>query len=132
MPSDNDLSKELLRQNGIESGKISEQDRIKIYQLMAKDKVRLKRMKWATGISAGLLLVSFIMVLVSDALWARGHPGFDEDFLSIFSTVTFILFLWCAGSLAGKTWLAGKHRSQAIEARLAGIEEQLKRVTKNH
>jgi H+/gluconate symporter-like permease len=134
MPTNDDLSKELLGQNGIKSDGMSEQDREKIYQLLGKDKVRLKRIRWAFGITAGLVLISFIMVIVSQVLRSRGvdvHRTFGTDFVDI-GNILFLLFLSCAVALSVMRRRGREHRNQLMEARLASIEEQLKRLAEKH
>ena len=46
MKKDNKLGKNLLKQNGIEPGKISEDDLKKFHREVEKERSRIKRMKW--------------------------------------------------------------------------------------
>lgn len=134
MPSNTDLSKELLTQNGIRSDETSEEDRKRIYELIAKDKVRLKRIRWATGTTGALALVGFIMAAVGEALRSRAvdiDHTLGTDFIDIANLVT-VLFLCCAVGLSVTRRRGREHRNQLMEARLASIEDQLKRLAEKH
>jgi len=135
MPTNNDLSKELLRQNGIKSDGMSEQDREKIYQLLSKDKIHLKRIRWATAITAGLTLIGVVTVMVGEALRSRGvdlDRVLGTDFLDLWCNGLFVLFLSCAVALSVMRRRGREHRNQLMEARLASIDEQLKRLAEKH
>ena len=71
MADDKKLREELLKQNGIVPGRIPLREREQIWQMIAKDKARVRRMKWAAIITWLLVPLLLIVGGIAETLGAN-------------------------------------------------------------
>lgn len=62
MENDKKFAKELLEQNGIQFGKLSDTEREGLRSMIAREKARVRRMKWAVILSWVLVAVAFVVM----------------------------------------------------------------------
>ena len=123
MADNRDLGKELLKSNGIEFGKISPEERQKFDRLVARDKVRVQRMKWATGIAWGLLVICVMLA----ALHISISPLFEWAEFAVF--IVGFLF-WIAVVFTISLYIRSRVASnRQIQSTLMQIQEQLERLS---
>ena len=80
MENDNDkkLGDELLKQNGIQAGTLSDDDRKKLHESIALGKKRVRRLKWVVVISWGLILLIYLLFIpLSFLIGAERQDSFD-------------------------------------------------------
>jgi hypothetical protein len=135
MTTEKQLRDELLKQNGVGTQKAEElRDRI-----LAKDEAQVRRMKWVAGIAWVVFLISFLLAALLE--FARRHPilGLRTDeamalfpeyswFVPMAIIITqglFILAVAMTFSLHVRSRTLTMHQ---IQTRLAGIEEQLRKM----
>jgi hypothetical protein len=133
MPGDNEgIGKELLAENGIECGRLSEDERERVCRMLTRDGARVRRMLRATVI-AWALVVSFYIVFAFSHMHTTNprvlhHPAVIVVFggalwIAVFFTISFFV-----------RWILFLIRSKSasireIQATLGGIEEQLKKLS---
>ena len=123
------LREELLKQNGMVSGRISLAERERICQMLARDQARVRRMKWATIIA--WLLPALSLIVVVAIIGASGASDGD----TIVGGIMIILFFAtpCIAIIFTVFYFIRSRslNSRQIHAKLADIEEQLKRISQN-
>ena len=129
MSRDDPLREALLKQNGIEPATAADQSLAKLRAQIARQARQVRRMKWATAISWGLLAAGFLVMCASLPLGA-GLRNWD----SLAAATGFILWmgLWPISIFLTVSWLIRWHSlgQRRIMAGLAEIQEQLDRLTK--
>lgn len=128
MTKDTNLKEELLKQaqsNGIIG---SSADLRSIQKILAKDETRVKRMRLVTKLTWLLVLVSLVVAcavsLFTDA--TRVKPEWVPAFIVAWQGVLIIAVIFSV-SLYVRSRTLTMHQ---IQARLAGIEEQLKKMAR--
>ena len=75
MTDEKDIGEELLKQNGIEPDKLSGNERVRICQLLVRQEVLIRKLKWVAVTSwVGVLLGPLAVMTIIAAL-----PGGDPD-----------------------------------------------------
>jgi hypothetical protein len=128
MTNKKEFRNELLKQNGLAPHGISVEDRQALQRILKRDKARAHRMKWIT-VAAWLLLLAAILI---GAASKRMHEQ-----VGLYAIVAVVPLYWvaivCTISLMVRSWIARNRESQyhhtEIEARLAKVEEELKRLS---
>ncbi len=129
MGDDKRLGEELLKQNGIVPGQVSHGERDAIRRMLARDKARVRRMKWAAIISWLLLPSLFLLAYVVNAL--GGKAAIDTIGGGIMA-VLFIATPYIAIVFTISYFFRSRSlNSRQIHAKLADIEEQLKRISRD-
>jgi membrane protein YdbS with pleckstrin-like domain len=128
MASKKEFRNELLKQNGLEPHGISAEDRQALQRILKRDRARARRMKWITAAAWALLLVAILIGGVSKRM--------QEDFgdYAIVAVLSLrLVAIVCTISLVVRSWIARNREFQfhhtEIEARLARVEEELKRLS---
>ncbi len=125
MSEEKRLSEELLKQNGIKPGKISHDERERIQRLIARDKARLSRTKWAAIISWLLIpLPSLVFVAVSPL----GLPPGALKTIFAYSAILFCVAIFFTTSYFSPSRSLTLHQ---MLASLSNIEEMLRRMSKD-
>ena len=122
MADNKDLGKELLKSNGMEFGKISNEERQTLQRLVATDKARVRRMKWATGIAWGLVVICCIV----GGLWERANPGRPVGLWVVLLRALLVIAIVFTISLLVRSRAASNRQ---IQSTLMGIQEQLDRLS---
>ena len=129
MTNHNELCNELLKQNGMQADSIVGPDRVRLEQLVARESIRVRRMKWATGISWGLVALVWGVGGVVESFQRLGGLFSSEDPRLLETTLAVILShglipiaVICTISLYLRSRTA---TTRQIQLRLANIEEQL-------
>ncbi len=122
MADNKDLGKELLKSNGMEFGKISNEERQTLQRLVATDKARVRRMKWATGIAWGLVVICFIV----GGLWERANPGRPVGLWVVLIKALLVIAIVFTISLLVRSRAASNRQ---IQSTLMQIQEQLERLS---
>ncbi len=139
MKGDNQFANELLRQNTAESGQASERAREELRLMIAKEKVRLKRLKWVALISWALVLFSRAVLLVTTAIVSADH-GWDLGQMLAFALAlpkgieVMVFYLVLLTAVVATILLFIKSRSLAmrqIQARLADVEERVRQLSQS-
>ena len=124
MTNDKNLDEQLLRQNGIEPDRLSDEDHNNIQKMIATDKMRLKRLKRMTIIA----WISTIICIIMYYTLAFNLPTFNLTL----GTVPHTILLWIAVACTILLYIRSRSANmRQLQARLANIEEQLKRLSKN-
>ena len=127
MNNENNLGEELLKQNGMESGTLSDEDRRKLNRRIALEKKRFRRMKWFTIVSWVLVGISFILLFAFRSHYLKVLPGglvVDvHNALALFATICTIL-------MAIRYFRLRAANMQQIQTTLADIQNQLKSLAK--
>ncbi len=136
MKEDNKLAKGLLKQNGIEAGKISQEALEKIHREVAKERSRVKRMKWIVI----TLLAVWLTPFVAGAIWVLLHgqeldtpPQWGFNIGVIYRMFTYVLLACVIIYLRHWYRLKTKINSATqshIQEHLANIEAQLRELAK--
>lgn len=132
MRHDKNLSEELLRQNGIEAGKIPDAERKELQQMIAKDQAAVRRMKWATIVSWVLVPVVFIAALIFEASFSRSRVNLYER-LPIIEVGIIVCYTQIIIAIVLTVSFFVRSRSASlrqIQASLSDIQQQLERVAK--
>ena len=127
MVDNKDLGKELLKSNGMEYGKISQEERQKFRRLVARDKTRIQRMKWATVIAWGMLAVLWIYLFLvgQRSVSSRDHDPVSFVWLLLLPCLFLIAILFTVSLyIRHKT---ATHRQ--MQSALMHIQEQLDRLS---
>ncbi len=134
MTDSNDIGKKLLNQNGLGSGTLDDRQRDELRRLVALEKHRVKRMQWATIIAWGLAAIWFVCACIisrfepepSRAVWTDSASAIVLLGLFWIAVVCTISFL-----IRGIIFLTRSRSAtiRQIQATLAGIEEQLKKLS---
>ena len=122
MADNRNLGKELLKSNGMEFGKISQEERQKLQRLLARDKTRVRRMKWATGIAWGSLVICFIVA----ASWELSNPGRPVGLWVVLLRALVWIAIFFTISLLVRSAAASNRR---IQSTLMQIQAQLDRLS---
>jgi len=128
MANKKEFRNELLKQNGLDPHGISAEDRQALRRILKRDRARARRMKWITAAVWALLLAAILIGAVSKRM--QGDIGH-------YTIVAVVSLYWlaivCTISLVVRSWIARNRESQfhhtEIEARLARVEEELKRLS---
>jgi hypothetical protein len=134
MTTRNEFGQELLKVNGIEPDGISSEDRQALHRILARDKARARRMKWATVATWVLVLGAVAGHLVTKVI-SEKNPGFHTltVVLACIMLILFYLALFFTGSYGIRAWIARNRASQVrmteMELRLASIDDRLKRIS---
>ncbi len=123
MTNDKNLDEQLLRQNGIEPDRLSDEDHNNIKKMIATDKVRLKRLKRITIIA----WISTIICIIMYFTLAFNLPTFNLTYGAVPHTILLWIAIGCTILLYIRSRSA--HMRQ-LQASLSNIEEQLKRLSK--
>jgi len=132
MSGDDRFAKELLKQNGGASEQASGKTQEEVGLMIAKEKVRLKRLKWIALIGWALALFSRAALLVTTAIVSADH-GWDLRQMLAFALAlprgieVMVFYVVLLTAVVATILLLIKSRSLAmrrIQARLADIEEQ--------
>ncbi len=121
MADNKDLGKELLKSNGMEFGKISNEERQTLQRLVATDKARVRRMKWATGIAWGLVVI----VMIVGGLWERANPGRPVGLWVVLLRALLVIAIVFTISLLVRSRTASNRQ---IQSSLIRVQEQLDRL----
>jgi len=126
---------ELLKQNGMEPGRLSEEEQKKLHRMVHLEKRRITRMKWATAISWILLALVFLLgrVLESSGLVqslssVSGSKVPPTPYLPVLAYFLLWIAIICTVSLAIRLYRLRGFRQQQILYTLARIEEHLKHL----
>ncbi len=118
MADNKDLGKELLKSNGMEFGKISNEERQTLQRLVATDKARVRRMKWATALAWGLVVICFIV----GGLWERANPERPVGLWVVLIKALLVIAIVFTISLLVRSRAASNRQ---IQSSLMRIQEQL-------
>ena len=129
MTNEKKFRDELLRQNGLQTDALSLEDREALRRILKRDKARARRMKWLTGITWALFLVS----LAGGFLLEKSHIGGGvASYFLVGIPVFYPLAIVCTISFAIRSWIARNREFHfhftEIEARLQRIEEVVKHL----
>jgi len=128
MTNKKEFREELLKENGIEPRGISLEDRQVLQRILKRDRARARRMKWITATVWALLLAAFAIGGVAEKLRSE-QPGYLLGAV----VLLYPLALYCTIALGIRAWIARNREVQfhftEIEARLASVEEELKRLS---
>ena len=133
MRHDKNLSEELLRQNGIEAGKIPDGERKELQQMIAKDKARVRFAKKAMITSWVLVPLCLLVGGVIEVLWPQlaldhGHaPGAIVVFAVMASYVLILVAIVFTISFLVRSRSASLRQ---IQASLSDIQQQLEGLAK--
>ena len=135
MTAEERRGKELLKANGIQPDGLSAEDREALRRILRRDQARARTMKWAAYIAWGALLLFWIgFGAVSGAFSIRTSPGPTPLYVFPIATALFYFALYCTVSYVIRARGARNRESDVhaveIEARLARIEDALKRLSK--
>jgi len=132
MAKENDIKEELLKQMEKSSDRASDANIKSPQQIIVRDAKRVKRLKWITAFSWLLVVICFIAVVF--LAWARDSNvliDIELDWLSSLATilrVMFVIAILFTISLFIRSRTLTMHQ---IQARLANIEEQLKKMPRD-
>ena len=130
MTAEKNIRDELLRQNGSDAQKMQELRE----KILARDEARIARLKKLTIFTWGLVALGLVGALIVHMfLPEAGQPDVRSAIAYDYYSLIFISFLWAATMIAVVLSASLYLRSRALamrqlHARLAGIEEQLKRI----
>lgn len=129
MSPDDPLREGLLKQNGIDPAAAANQTLPKLRAQVAKQHQQVRRMKWATAISWGLLAAGYLVMCASPLLGAGPR---DWDSPAAAAGIILWMGLWPISIfLTVSLLIRWRSLGQArIMARLAEIQEQVERLTK--
>ena len=122
MADNKNLGKKLLKSNGMEFGKVSQEEKQKLKRLVARDKARVQRMKWATGIAWGSVVICFIV----GGLWERANPGGPVGLWVVLLRALLVIAIVFTISLLVRSRAASNRQ---IQSTLMQIQEQLERLS---
>ena len=125
MNKEKKLGEELLKQNGLQPGTVSAQERQRLHQMIAKQRARVRRMKWATIISWSLLAVCYVVEILRELDRLSGAVGeIAKD------AVPLAIVLFPIAILSSVSWFLRSLSlgQRQIQAKLADIEAQLERL----
>ena len=135
MEKDNKLGKNLLKQNGIEPGKVSDEDLKKIHREVTKERSRVKRMKWIILVVLAIWLGSYIICAIMEI--STGRDIVSSRHGSVFFPIVYIgfyLLLLCVAIYFLHKYLLSTKTNSAnqaeIQKHLANIEERLRELNK--
>ena len=124
MADNTNFRKELLQQNGMDSGEISQDEIQKIKRLAARDKTRVTRVKWATGIAWSLLVLCLLMI---PAAWFIRIPDGIEMAILLVPAL-----FWIAVFFTVVLFIRARAAStRQIQSSLVQIQAQLERLSKD-
>jgi len=132
MAKENDIKEELLKQMDSESHEKAETHASSLDEIIAKDRARIKRLKWATVIS--WVLVAFCLIPAAFLEHARRSAALIPSELVVLSTlaVTLRALLLIAVILTISLYIRSRTLTiHQIQARLANIEELLKKMSQD-
>jgi hypothetical protein len=131
MTIEKNLRDELLKQNGAGAQKMQElRDKI-----LARDEARVARLKKLTIFTWGVIVLGLVgALIVRPMLPNGGRPDSPEAFTYQYLSSVFIALMWGLTTIAGVFTISLYIRSRAltmrqIQARLTGIEEQLRKLS---
>lgn len=135
MKPNDEFGRELLRQNGIGTEGLSEEDRRAIERILARDRARTRRMKWVTLI---LWAVFFLLVTIGAVIEKTATPGPELMLLKgYFAVVLIPVFFLAMVSMASgivHAWISRLRGTDArlieIHVRLAQIQRELQHLSK--
>lgn len=125
MNNENDLGEELLKQNGMESGRLSDEDRQKLNRRIALEKKRFRRMVWFTVVSWALVPINF---LVAFLLVSPNGRVREYDFVLVHSALM-VFAVICTISMGIRYFRVKSANMEQIQTTLADIADQLKRLS---
>ena len=130
MSEEKRLSEELLKQNGTKPGEISHDERERIQRLIARDKARLRRTKWAAIIS--WLLLTFLYVLAA-IIGVFGVKLRNSPIGPLEAMVIGTLVIPCIAIYFTISYFLRSRSltSRQMLASLSSIEEMLRRMSKD-
>ena len=136
MAKENDIKEELLKQMEKNSDRASDANIKSPQQIIVRDAKRVKRLKWITAFSWLLVVICFIAVAFLE--WARDSGvliDIELDWLSSLATVLraiFVIAILFTISLCISLFIRSRTLTMhQIQARLANIEEQLKKMSRD-
>ena len=132
MTSEKKMNHELLKQNGLEPGRITCEEQEKLYRMIDLEKKRITRMKWATVLSWILLVVLYVLAAVlsigqtlSSVPSGKVPP---TPYLPVIAIVLWWIAILCTASLVVRIFRLRGFRQQQILETLAKVEEHLKHL----
>ena len=135
MADEGSLGERLLKTNGINAAGISESDRETLRRLLERDRKRMRRMRLLTMIGWGLFAGTWIFaaVVVNAEATVFSHSValfliYAALCLAAIFTISFALRAYLFHVRESNLHLIEIEARLGIEARLAGIEERLKRL----
>jgi hypothetical protein len=131
MVAEKNIRDELLKQNGAGAQKMRElRDKI-----LARDEARVARMKKLTIITWAIIVLGMVAAFILRPILAGGGQSDSQaaSFTYQYLSLVFISLVWCLITIAMVFTISLYVRSRSltlrqVQARLAGIEEQLKRI----
>ncbi len=134
MTNQKEFREEALKANGVQPHGISEEDRKILGYIIRRDKARLRWMKWAIVIFWGLWLLCWLAIATASLTSVGKGVRVDPQLAVILVPPSLLLLaVVCTISYAIRTWVARGRESQyqmaELEARLARMEEAIKRLT---
>ena len=129
MTYEKNLSDELLKRNGTQRGQLSDSTREDLRKLITRDKVLVRRSKWAMIISWTIIVAWLGGGRLLAALWGKDPSGmnFPGIVLVLAMAMPYIAIVCTVSYFIRSRSLT----SRQIQARLANIEEQLLRIVES-
>lgn len=129
MTDEKDIGEELLKQNGIEQDILSDDEQERVRLALVRDRARVKRLKWVTGICWAAALAT-CLAMVRIGFWTRGdfrsiHRIMAPRPLGLILMCTLVAAAVCTASLFIRS---RSLNSREIKASLDEISAQLKRL----
>ena len=136
MTSDKTLREALLKQNGIVPGTISDEEREEVRRMLARDKARVRRMKWAAIIGWLLVLLPYLAAAAMSGLNAMGIGIHEDAIKETIGAQVLMVFAVAMPYVAIALTISYFFRSRSlssrqIQAQLSDIEEQLRRISES-
>ena len=136
MENDNDrkLGDELLKQNGIQAGTLSDDDRKTLHESIALGKKRVRRLKWIVVISWSLLLLIYLlliplMVMARERVFYSGSiPAMVSGFLGLAVVIVQIFAMVCTFLLVIRFFSLRGRQTEDIRLGLRDMEAELKQL----
>ena len=127
MANETNIKEELIKQMNKNSNKTPDANRNSIQQILARDKTRVRRIKKVTIFTWLLFIMSFIAAGIIEAL-PGPHPDWFPPTAVILVQGLLIIAVIFTVSLYVRERTLTMHQ---IQARLANIEEQLKKMSQD-
>lgn len=133
MVNEKDLARELLKQNGIKSDRMSEDTRTELGRMIAKDKVRVRRLTRVTIVLWGLFAICFIAAAAYEGYFggnAATNSAITRPYgamLIVAAQGLLVISVICSIALYLRSMSA---RMRQIQGVLTNIEQQLSELAK--
>ena len=130
MNQNEELSQELLKENGIKADLLSDEYRNDIQRMIKKEKIRTLLLKWATIFWWTMVVITHIsyMINVGLALEEQSRIERHRDLIYVLGTIEPFLIL--AGAILTMVFLMRLRTISILEiqGRLVSIEEQMRQL----